>query len=220
MTPVLRLLAAMSAGLPLIFADCAHADDSAAYTNFLNDPSLRQNIINAAARSTVMLQNPCAEAEYRVGTSPLVFKPMAFDSSGGPVAGLLKYPVKEDGCGVTRSLNVFVVVQGPRQVGAIPFLPGSTRADPTLQKDAVQYAAGWAVALVGKNEECKVKYFADTEFVEQETPAPDAKAPAWRERWTMIQCNKKLTIPLRFIPDATGTQIAAGGPGGGVEDLK
>lgn len=220
MPSVLRCLAAVCAVLLLAFTNPVRADDGTAYTTFLNDPNLRQNIINAASRSTVILQNQCAEAQYRVATAPMVLKPMAFDASGGPVAGILKYPVKEDGCGVTRILNVYVVVQGPRQVSAIPFLPGSTRADPVLQKNAVQYAVSWAVTKVGKNDECKVKYFADTEFVEQEKPAPGAKSAPWRERWTMIQCDKKLIVPLRFIPDATGTQIVAGGPDGRVEDLK
>lgn len=215
------LPAAVSTALLLIFANNTHAEDGAAYTNYLNDPGLRQSIINAAARSTVIIQNPCAEAQYRVATSPLVFKPMAFDSSGGPIAGILKYPVKEDGCGITRILNVFVIVQGPRQVATVPFLlPGTTHADPGLQKDAVQYAGAAAAVLVGKNEECKIKYFADTEFLEQEAPVPGAKVSPWRERWTMIQCSKKLIIPMRFIPDATGTQIVSGGPGGSVEDLK
>jgi len=40
MTPARRLPAAMSAVLMLILGN-AHADDSAAYANFLNDPSLR-----------------------------------------------------------------------------------------------------------------------------------------------------------------------------------
>lgn len=220
MPSALRLLAALSAALLLTFASQARADDSSAYTTFLNDPGLRQNIINAAARSTVILQNPCSEAQYRVATNPIVIKPMAFDPSGGPVAGLLKYPVKEDGCGITRILNVYVFVQAPRQVGAIPYLPGSTRADPVLQKDAVQYAATWAGTKVEKNDECKIKYFADTEFVAEETPKPGAKAAPWRERWTMIQCNKKVIIPLRFIPVGTGIQVVAGGEDGRVEDLK
>lgn len=74
--------------------------------------------------------------------------------------------------------------------------------------------------MVGKNEDCKVKYFAATEFVEQEAPIPGAKVSPWREQWTMVHYNKKLVIPLRFIPDATGTQVVAGGPGGSVENLK
>jgi len=217
---IVQRLVVASAALLLAFANTSHAEDNAAYTNFLNDSNLRQSIINAASRSTVILQNPCAEAQYRVATMPVVLKPMAFDASGGPIAGFLKYPVKEDGCGVTRILNVFVIVQGARQVAVIPYLPGSTRADPMLQKDAVLYAANWATTAVGKNEDCKVKYFSDTEFLEEERPLPGAKAAPWRERWTQIQCNKKVTIPLRFIPDATGTQIVAGGPGGGVEETK
>jgi hypothetical protein len=89
---------------------------------------------------------------------------------------------------------------------------------PVPQKDAVKYAAAWAAAAVGKNEECQVTYIADTEFVEQE--APGATVAEWRERWTMIQCNKKVTIPLRFTPNAPGTRVVAGGRGGGVENLK
>ena len=220
MLSIFRCLAAVSAVLLLMVAHQAQADDSAAYTAFLNTPNLKQNVVNSASRSIVIVQNPCAEAQYWIATSPIILKPMAFDGSGGPVAGLLKYPVKEEGCGASRILNVFIVVQGPKQVAAIASLPGGTHADPVLQRDAIPNAVIWAGSAVEKEDTCKARYVSDTEFLGYETPAPGAKASSWRERWTIALCDKKVAALLTFTPDATGTSFMIGKPVDGAETAK
>jgi hypothetical protein len=197
----------------------ALADDVAQFATFLKDPVMRQNLINAAAKSTVIVQNPCSAAQYSVATTPIVLKRMVFDSAGHPAAGMLKFPVKEEGCGITRILNTLIWVQGPGTAGTAALAPGTTHADPVLQKDASMRAYTAAVVAARPDAACNVKYLADTEFIEREnsgSPTPSA----WRESWTIVLCNKKVVVPVKFIPDPKGTTIVAGGPETKVSNLE
>jgi hypothetical protein len=198
----------------------ALADDDPQFTTFLKDPVMRQNLINAAAKSTVILQNPCATAQYSVALKPFVLKPMVFDSVGHPTAGMLHFPVKEEGCGITRILNTLIWVQGPGTAGTSPLAPGSTHADPVLQRDAGQRAFTAAVTAVPPDAACNVKYLADTEFLDRENEGSSTPTP-WREKWTIVICNKRIVVPVKFIPDqaGTGTTVVAGGPEMKVSDV-
>lgn len=174
---------------------------------------MRQQMINTAAQSTVMVQNPCPSAQYSVATTPIVVKPMVFDGEGHPTSGMLKFPVKEEGCGVTRFLNALIWVQNPGTASTAAIAPGTTIADLILQKDASGRAYGAAVLAAHPDAACNVKYLADTEFVSREKAVEGvAIPPAWRENWTIILCDKKVVVPVFFTPDTTGTAIRAGGP--------
>jgi hypothetical protein len=191
----------------------ALADDSAQFETFLKDPVMRQNLINAAAKSTVIVQNPCSTAQYSVATRPMVLKPMVFDTAGHPTAGMLHFPVKEEGCGVTRILNTLIGVQGPGTAVTSALAPGSTHADPVLQKDASVRAFAAALVASLPDAACNVKYLADTEFIEREKAVEGSSTPTpWRENWTVVLCNKQVVVPVNFTPDPTGTLIVAGGP--------
>jgi hypothetical protein len=215
------LMAALSGILlGMIGGRSALADDSAQLATFLNDPVMRQNLINAAAKSTVVVQNPCSTAQYRVANMPNVVKPMVFDSAGHATAGMLQFPVKEEGCGVTRILNTIIWVQGPGTAGTAAIAPGTTHADPVLQKDAALRAFGAAVVAAPPDAACNVKYLADTDFIERDKAIEGSSmSPPWRESWTIVLCNKKVVVPVKFTPDLKGTLIVAGGPETKVSDI-
>ncbi|WP_428490133.1 hypothetical protein [Rhodopila sp.] len=205
------LVALVGILLGTVAGQSALADDVPQFATFLKDPVMRQNVINAAAKSTVIVQNPCSAAQYSVATMPIVLKPMVFDSAGHPTAGMLKFPVKEEGCGITRILNTLIWVQGPGTEGTAALAPGTTHADPVLQKDASMRAYTAAVVAARPDPACDVKYLADTEFIEREKAGSSTPNP-WRESWTIVLCNKKVVVPVKFIPDLKGTTIVAGGP--------
>ncbi len=48
----------------VLAAAAARADDKDAEQRFLSDTHLKQNIINTAAKSTVMTRQPCSTATY------------------------------------------------------------------------------------------------------------------------------------------------------------
>lgn len=190
----------------------AIADDQSALINMLSDPAEQQHVISAAGRSPVLMQNPCTSAGFSIEKKFVIYKQPTFDSAGRLGDGSWKQTVDEQGCGEQHILNVWVSAQGPTNVSMVPLLPGSTHADPILQRDAVQFAVQ-ALATVpgGREPNCRVGYVADTEFIEQENATLEgAKGPAWRELWTLASCTQKMLVPIRFIPDATGTTISAG----------
>ena len=188
------------------------ADDSGLFAKLLSDPAEAQRVISAAGRSTVVLQNPCPTAEFRVANKFVPYKPVSFDSTGAIVGGAWKEFVQAEGCGRTRLLNVLVSVEGPNKLATMPLLPGNTHADALLQKDAVKYAVMALAATPGGREaDCQIGYVANTEYLAQEKEAlPGAKGPPWRELWTLASCTQKILVPMHFILDSTGTTISAG----------
>ena len=195
------------------FLSSAHAaENDVSFKKLLEDPGEQQNVINAAGRSTVFLQNPCAGARFSIEKTFVPYQAADFDATGALVSGSWKQSVDEQGCGATRTLNVMVVSKGLGKLAVVPLLPGGTRAEPLLQQDAVKYAVQ-ALATVpgGREPNCKVGYIADTQFLGEEGQAlPGSKGPAWKELWTLESCTQKMLIPMRFIPDSSGTSITAG----------
>ena len=197
------LCLAFAAGLA---AQAARADDATALQRFLADAHLKQNIINTAARSTVMTRHACATATYAV-EDPVELRPMKFDQYGSPEAGEMKIPVKEDGCGANHLLNVYLYVQREASIAITPMLPGTSRAEDVLQKQAYAYALQ---AAGGPEPNCPTGYVEDTKYIgEQGQPAKGAKAAPWKEIWTLQSCGWKAEVPLTFTPGASGVKVTA-----------
>jgi hypothetical protein len=194
------------------FLAIAAAEEQPPLVKLLRDPTEQQHVLSVAARSAVMLRNPCPTAQFTLEDKISFYKQPVFDSTGNVVEGAWKQVVNEQGCGATRVLNVFVYAQGPSNISVVPLLPGSTRADPILQKDAVQFVVQAAATVPGGHDpNCQNEYIADTEFVEQDNVTLEgAKGAAWRESWTFVSCARAMQIPVHFIPDASGTSISAG----------
>jgi len=203
---------AFGLGMVFLATRSVRADDQAAWMKFMSDPVLQQHVLSAAGRSTVVLQNPCPEAQYSARKTFIAHAPVNFEGTGQMVSGAFRQVVDEQGCGIKRVLNVLILAGGPDDLKVMPLLPGTTHADATLQKDAVKYAVQ-ALGTVpgGREANCQIGYVADTEFLDQENTAlPGSKGPAWREIWTLASCTQSMRVPMRFIPDPTGTTISAG----------
>ena len=183
------------------------ADDQSALQRFLADSHLKQNIINTAAKSTAMTRHPCSIATYEVQDA-IELRPMKFDQYGSPESGEMKIPVKEDGCGAGHQLNVYLWVQHESSIAVTPMLPGSSRAEDALQKQAWPYALQ---AAGGPEPNCPTAYVEDTRYVgEQGKPEKGAKAAPWKEIWTLQSCGWKAEVPVLFTPNARGITVTAG----------
>ncbi len=195
-----------------VVASPAFADNSGLFAKLLSDPTQQQRVIDAAGRSTVVLQNPCPAAQFRIGNKFVPYRPVSFDGAGAIVGGAWKEFVQAEGCGRTRLLSVLVSVEGPNKLATMPLLPGNTHADALLQKDAVKHAVvALSIAPGAREPNCQIGYVANTEYLDQGTESlPGARGPAWRELWTLASCTQKMLVPMRFIPDSTGTLISAG----------
>lgn len=182
------------------------ADDKANFLKMVSDPIQQQQVLNAAKQSGVVVIKPCPSANFSILNQFAIYMPITFDSSGRPTRGAWKQSVAEKGCGQDRLLNVvFWMDSNTNSVRARPLFPGTTRADPVLQKDAMPHAA---MAAQWPETNCKTGYVENTEFLrETGEPLDGAKGKPWDELWTLASCTKKAKVTLHFIPDKTGTTI-------------
>ena len=189
----------------------AIAENNSGLSKFMSDPVEQQHVLEAAKRSTVIIQNPCPSTDFKILDKFTPVKPIAFDSSGKIIDGAWKQVVSAKGCGDDRLLNVFLAMDANTKAMKIfPILPGTTHTDLILQKDAVKYAV---TAAGGPEKGCNIGYISDTQFLQKvDKPMDGAKAPPWDELWTLVTCTKKAQVTMHFIPDKTGTTIAAGQP--------
>jgi hypothetical protein len=122
-----------------------------------------------------------------------------------------------DGCSQSGIFNVMTFVGKTGQIRTIGLLPGTTRANPILQRDAAQ--AALVGAFLRAPAGCKPSQsqrIIDTAFIEF-SGAPAADVPSgrdprpWKENWTVLVCNAQIIVPLHFTPDATGTTFTWSG---------
>jgi len=198
-----------SFSLALLSGAATAADAPAsAEQHFLSDTHLKQNIINTAAKSMVMTRNPCSTATY-AAADPVEIQPLKFNELGGPVSGEQRIPVKEDGCGASHLLNVYLWVEHENSIAVTPMLPGTSHAEDVLQKQAYAYALQ---AAGGPEPNCATGYVEDTQYVgEQGKPEKGAKASPWKETWTLQSCGWKAEVALTFTPNASGIKVTAAG---------
>jgi hypothetical protein len=152
----------------------------------------------------------------------LVTKPVGFAQDGTPNAGAWteSFPVK--GCGNDTILHVNFVAGDSGKMNVFASLPGSTHADLILQKDALPAAR---LGPGSKVKDCERIFVTNTRFdAFDPLPPPPAPAPKekdakdkpvppqvtgrpWHELWTVFACGRRFNVPMRFVPDATGTGI-------------
>ncbi len=204
-----RLGICIASGLvAAIFGTKAVADEQADFLKLIENPAEQELVINAAKRSAVVLENPCAEAKFTLLNKFATYKPLQFDSAGKVIAGAWKQSVSEKGCGQERLLNVLMYIdEKTKGLKAMSLLPGSTKANALLQKDAIMYAV--IAAECPEKNDCKNIYIADTKFLGLTGEAlAGAKGKPWDELWTLSMCKKKAEVTMHFIPDSTGTTIS------------
>ena len=106
-------------------------------------------------------------------------------------------------CSPRAQRNLMMIVENDH-ARAIELLPGETKADPRLQRDAIQIAKA-AAATVGAPD-CNKSWTTDTKAIEA---YKDAHTP-WVERLSFDVCGKPAVIEMSFLPGGgSGTSISA-----------
>jgi hypothetical protein len=159
-----------------------------------------------------MINQPCPDAQYSIETTIGILKPLEFNGAGLLTSGAWTQPVREEGCGKSRRLNVLALSKNETQIATQALLPGTTRADPLLQRDALTNLFTVAQIVVHEpNDTCKTQYVSDTEFLgEAGQPREGAQHPPWREMWTVSSCTKRSAVRVLFTPGAVGTSFVIG----------
>jgi hypothetical protein len=138
---------------------------------------------------------------------------------GFPNSGLWKQTFPVSGCGNDTILNFYFSAGSDEKINTIVGMPGTTRADTLLQRDAFTYANIGATTTA---RSCRIFVVKNTQFdafglrnPPLPDPGPEQRLRPWRETWTLTGCGRTFDVPLDFVPDQTGTQIIQ--PGGTVE---
>jgi hypothetical protein len=138
------------------------------------------------------------------GIKAIIIQPVSFGAHGVPNAGRWQgtFPIR--GCGNDTTHNVYFSATKNEKVNITFAVPGESRADLTLQNDAIRYAQiGAAVAAKTTCDTFNVK---NTKF--DGLDSANGKTRSWRETWTMVGCNRTFDVPLTFTPsDRGGTDI-------------
>ena len=142
--------------------------------------------------------------------------PAATARPAGPPVPLTDATVREasyhriliEGCGrrMQRNYLALILPDGTRRM--VETLPGTTVADPVLQRDAMQ-AAVMALRTAAPNCPQPRPRAAEFDGRDSEPDAPRRTQP-WAETWIFEACGALLAVPMRFSPTARGTSFTAG----------
>lgn len=166
---------------------------------FMTAPDEEQTVKASALRDWNVVVPNCGNPRLQSANVVVHVLPK-FDIAGKPISGRWQVVTRLEGCGQSKLLNM-VYGFGPNgQLVRTAVLPGTTRADPLLQRDALMYAGMGMAKLVPSG--CKDFKYVDTAF--------DAAGAgrAWTEKWTVRACGVDGIVRLYFAPNATGTSIS------------
>jgi hypothetical protein len=154
------------------------------------------------------------------GSKVTILKPVSFGPDGFQNAGSWMQSFPVSGCGNDTTLHIYFSAGADEKINTVIAIPGGTRADLTLQRDAYKYAN---IGAHLRAKDCNAFNVKNTRFEgfgvsnpPTPDPGPDKPLRPWWETWTMVGCGRTIDLPMDFIPrDTGGTQIIQ--PGGAVE---
>jgi hypothetical protein len=186
----------------------ARADDGVdpRFLSFLHSDAHQAAVLKAATDQAQGLPTPCATAHYRPAGDLALFLPPQFDGGGRIIHGLWREQVLVDGCGTVELLNIFSFATASGEPKLLGGLPGTTRADLALQRQALPLAVR---GLPDKASLCHDTRVVDTVLAPD---APTERTAPWRESWTVLACDEAYPVPLRFTPTADGATITIDAP--------
>lgn len=190
--------------------------------NYINQPA-HVEAVEGVIRGEAA-QIPMCHPTRNLGRQLTAPGPVLFGANGQPSGGRWTEHLKVDGCsqsGIFSGVfNVMTFVDKSGEIHTVGLLPGTTKADPLLQKDALAYVARAFIAASGHNPVpppagCKLEtsHIIDTAF-DGFSGAPAVDVPPgrdprpWRENWTLLACNVPFMLSLQFTPDANGVTFA------------
>jgi hypothetical protein len=142
------------------------------------------------------------------GSKITVLRQVSFGQNGLPSAGAWKEAFPVAGCGNDTTLNFFFSASKDGKISTFIGLPGTTIADPVLQKDAMTEAL--AAAARPETKDCKSLDVINTDYLKEAgAPVEGSKGPPRDELWTFNACTAKVQVTVHFTPDPTGTSITA-----------
>ncbi len=204
------LIAALAAALNSPTAVAAQSADAARFREFVRSDFQRHLLLRAFASLPPAVFRRCpALMSDRSQVTPI--RRVTFALDGFPDFGAWKESFPVSGCGNDTIINFYFVVRYNEKIDTFIALPGTTRADLILQRDARMQALTGGALMV---KDCKNLTITNTKFESYglshpatPDPGPLHRLRPWWETWTMVGCGHKVEVPIDFTPDATGTLI-------------
>lgn len=170
-------------------------------------PGYQKTILGAAFKAVSWISSGCSSQGASIGRELSVHVvPVLVNAQLQPQSGAWIEHVSVEKCDHPRRLNVLFQVVTPGVNVTVTLLPGTTRADLILQKDATPLVLAAAGIDPGG---CKPIYVADTAYARPAGPSSIPGKTAWSELWTVAQCQSRTDVEVTFTPDRTGTRITA-----------
>jgi len=138
-----------------------------------------------------------------------ILQPLELSDKGMPYSGIWKETVPGTSCNEKRAYNVQVNAT-KSGLHFTPTYPGTAQGDPELQRDTLKNIELVKVVMPGVKKSCRLEVL-NTQLVGPEAKFLDnGRLSAWNEAWDVRACDKLFTVPVKYIPDATGTSISVG----------
>jgi hypothetical protein len=189
----------------------------AAFEAYVATPAHQAETLKAAKTTGRWLASGCTSGQsFSPSRVTAVTSPVAFAPDGMPLRGIWMERLSASGCGSSMLLNV-AWIAGTDRIIAGSMAPGATRANPLLQTSATR-----DILLIArkKTPSCGAKSAFLYDTVADPT-APGVAPDTWSERWTLSSCDKRLTVPVDFMPDGQGgTKLAIRDEAAVVESVK
>lgn len=211
------VLLALGAG-PWLAGGPAHGQtDPARFRAFLASDAYRA-LVGAASDQIPAEILPLCPAFSSPGADVTIARDVTFGADGMPRSGAWWSRAPVSGCGNDTIINIFFQVGARGKITPLVALPGTTRADPVLQRDALMYAF---LGVGQRMADCAQMHVIHTRFeafglqgakpaAAKPAPSPPTAAEArgpWWETWIVSGCGRSFAVPMEFVPDATGTTI-------------
>ena len=147
------------------------------------------------ASAAVLASGSCRDATAEIADAPIRLDDPRY-------GGALWQPVRVEGCGRRGRLNMLVAA-----AAVTPLLPGTTAADPLLQREGLRRAL---MAVRDAAPGCERVAVNDTRADPSAGLTPGRGGAArrtWVEVWTLSACGRVFAVPVRFAPGRDGTEI-------------
>ena len=138
-----------------------------------------------------------------------ILVPLEMNVHGMPASGSWRETVPGTACNEKRAYNVQVDATD-RGLRFTPTYPGTTQGDAELQRDTLKNIELAEVAMPGVKRSCHAEVLNTQLVGPPATILENGLLSAWSEEWDVRVCGKTFTVPVKYIPDAKGTEISVG----------
>lgn len=177
------------------------ANETAKYFGSQEYQKLLYNLGVYWDRNILQVQTHCTSKYTLNPLSFAIIKPLKFSDTNTLIEGIWTFRYKFTRCKESIIYNALNIMKAGSKLKTIPLVPGTTNCDPILLKDAYQgLYANLSLHNKQNSTTCKTVRVLNTKVTKPQT----ANDKAWEEKWTVLECEKKVETTFCFSPSQKG----------------